>query len=38
MEESCRKYASEASPRLPFNFGKKPKTAKKNQKRYIEIG
>ena len=27
MEKSCRKYASKASPRPPFYFGKQPKTA-----------
>ena len=27
MEKSCRKCASNASPRTFFNFGKYPKTA-----------
>ena len=26
MEKSCREFAAKASPRLLFNFGKKPKT------------
>ena len=37
MEESCRKFASKASPRPLFYFGKQPKSAIAYKKFFLRI-